>query len=196
MQIQTLPLGAYETNCYLVWEETENTCVCIDPGYTPEYVMQKAKSFEKTIAGIFLTHGHFDHVGGVQKIADSTGCPVYLCLEELSLPLSMTGAPLFYTAGYKEGDEISLAGLTFHILHTPGHSPGSVCLRCGDVLFTGDTLFAGSCGRTDFPGSHPGQMRSSLDRLCRQTGVNNIYPGHGESSTLDREKRYNPFLMR
>lgn len=196
VQIHTLPLGAYETNCYLVWEESSQTCVVIDPGYTPEVVYYEAKRLGKTVEAILLTHGHFDHVGGVADLANKCNCKVYLCPEELQLPPQMTDGPLYYTDFYKEGDVLTFGGLTFTVLHTPGHSPGSVCLRAEDVLFTGDTLFAGSIGRTDFPGSHPGKMRQSLDRLARMAGIKEIYPGHGEKSTLEQEKRYNPFLMR
>ena len=106
----------------------------------------------------------------------------------------MTAGPLFYTDFYKEGDRLTLAEMTFEVLHTPGHTPGSVCLRFGQHLFSGETLFAGSCGRTDFPGSSPAAMGRSLARLAQLEDEISVYPGHGESTTIGEEKRYNPYL--
>jgi glyoxylase-like metal-dependent hydrolase (beta-lactamase superfamily II) len=119
---------------------------------------------------------------------------VYLCEEDLALPSAMTSGPLYHTHSYAEGDRLNLMGLECVVLHTPGHTPGSVCLQFGEDLFTGDTLFAGSCGRTDFPGSDPAAMRRSLARLRALEKNLRVYPGHGETTTLDEEKRYNPYL--
>ena len=152
INIRTLPLGAYQTNCYLVWGEDSSTCVVIDPGYEPDTVLDEAKKLGKEIAAILLTHGHFDHVGAVRDLAAETGCPVYLHEADLSMPPQMTAGPLYYTNTYGEGDFVEKAGLAFKVLHTPGHTPGSVCLQCENALFSGDTLFWGSCGRTDLPG--------------------------------------------
>lgn len=193
--IKTLPLGAYQTNCYLVWEADSPACVVIDPGYTPEIVLAEAKKEGKKIAAILLTHGHFDHVGGVKTIAEETGCSVYLCEEDLSMPSRMTAGPLFYTHTYCEGDFVETAGLSFQVLHTPGHTPGSVCLMCQNALFTGDTLFWGSCGRTDLPGGSWATLRSSLKRLASLPGNYDVYPGHGESSTLAFEQKVNPYMQ-
>ena len=194
MTIKTLPLGSYQTNCYLVYEEDRDDCIVIDPGYSPEIVLREAKLLGKTVAAVLLTHGHFDHVGGVKGIAEATGCPVFLCEEELSMPPMFTAGPLYYTDTYEEGQLLSIAGLTLRVLHTPGHTPGSVCLACGDALFSGDTLFWGSCGRTDLPGGNWNTIRKSLLRLKGIEKNYTVYPGHGDATTLDGERENNPYM--
>lgn len=194
LNMQTMPLGAYQTNCYLVWEESSETCVVIDPGYSPEKVLYRTKELGKTIEAILLTHGHFDHVSAVRQLAADTGCRVYLCAEDLSMPEQMTAGPLYYTHTYGEGDALQLAGTIFHIIHTPGHTPGSACILCQNAMFSGDTLFAGSCGRTDLPGGNWATILQSLKRLAGMTKNYFVYPGHGDSSTLETEKKYNPYL--
>lgn len=193
MQILAMSLGAYQTNCYMVWGEGKD-CVLIDPGYQPEFILEQVKKQDKQVAAILLTHGHFDHVGGVKIIAAETDCAVYLCEKELALPEMITDGKLYYTHTYDEGDTLSLAGLTFQILHTPGHTPGGVCIVCGDVMFSGDTLFAGSIGRTDFPGGSWEVLQGSLARLKALGKDYRVLPGHGEATTLSHEKRTNPYL--
>ena len=188
-----LTLGLYQTNCYILPGESGQALV-IDPGDSPEAILRELESRGLFCAAVLLTHGHFDHVGAVRSLAAETGCPVYLCEKELSLPPMMTAGKLYYTHTYAEGDEITLAGLHFSVLETPGHTPGSVCLKFGNRLFTGDTLFAGSCGRVDFPGSSPGDMKKSLARLSGLQEDLEIYPGHGDSTTLACEKQTNPYL--
>ena len=192
MNIHTLPLGMLQTNCYIL--TNGDHCLVIDPGDEPEKVLGYLEKQGLTLEAILLTHGHFDHVGAVKTLAAETDCQIYLCQEELALPGAMTAGPLFYTDFYKEGDRLTLAGLSFEVLHTPGHTPGSVCLRFDEHLFSGDTLFAGSCGRTDFPGSSPRDMVCSLSRLAKLEDHLKVYPGHGGSTTIGEEKRYNPYL--
>lgn len=194
VHIEVLPLGAYQTNCYIAWGEDSDECIVIDPGYAPEQVMLEAEDLEKKIAAVVLTHGHFDHVGGVRGIAEKLGCPVYLHQQELSQPEHMTAGPLYYTCTYGEGDVLKLAGLAIRVLHTPGHTPGSVCLMTEDVIFAGDTLFQNSIGRTDFPGGSFALMQKSLDRLATLAGDFRVLPGHGPATTLSEEKKYNPYL--
>ena len=192
MTITILPLGMLQTNCYIL--ANGSRCLAIDPGGEPEKVLAFLEKEGLALEAVLLTHGHFDHVGGVAALAAETDCPVYLCEEDLTLPAAMTAGPLYHTHSYGEGDRLTLAGMDFTVLHTPGHTPGSVCLQFGEHLFTGDTLFAGSCGRTDFPGSSPAAMKQSLSRLAALEENFHVYPGHGEGTTLDEEKRYNPFL--
>ena len=194
LHIITMPLGDYQTNCYIVSQENSSHCVVIDPGYTPDVILDRLTHENLTLDAILLTHGHFDHVGGVRQLSADTDCKVYLCQEDLSMPPHMTAGPLYYTDLYKEGDQVQQAGLTFQVMQTPGHTPGSVCLRCEDALFSGDTLFAGSCGRTDFPGGSWEQMEQSLKRLASIDENLKVYPGHGPSSTLADEKSSNPYL--
>ncbi len=192
MEFAVLALGAYQTNCYIVWQEERTDCVLIDPGYAPEKILDAVGQLGKTVSAILLTHGHFDHVGGVKKIAEVTGCKVYLRPEERKLPEMMTDGPLYSTDTY--GETLCVAGLEFAILHTPGHTPGSVCLICDGVIFSGDTLFAGSCGRTDFPGSDPKKMVLSLKKLAQLPGDYSVFPGHGEDTTLSYEREHNPYM--
>lgn len=193
MEILTMTVGAYQTNCYMVCGNG-NQCVLIDPGYEPEAILEQVRLQGKTVAAILLTHGHFDHVGGVKVIEAQTGCRVWLCADELALPGTISDGPLYYTDTYADGQSITVAGLTFQVLHTPGHTPGCVCLLCEDVMFSGDTLFAGSCGRTDLPGGSWEVLRASLNRLAQLEGDYRVYPGHGEPTTLLREKKSNPYL--
>lgn len=194
INIKTLALGAYQTNCYLVWDESADTCVVIDPGYEPDTVLDEVRNLGKTIAAVLLTHGHFDHVGGVRELAAETGCPVYLHEAELSMPPQMTAGPLYYTNLYKEGDFAEAAGLSFKVLHTPGHTPGSVCLMCENAMFSGDTLFWGSCGRTDLPGGNWATICASLKRLAALSGDYDVYPGHGDATKLSFERNFNPYM--
>ena len=194
LKMKQLALGAYQTNCYLVWGEDSPSCVVIDPGYEPDTVLYEAKKLGNEIEAILLTHGHFDHVGAVREIAAETDCKVYLCQQDLTMPPQMTAGPLYYTNTYAESDFVEAAGLTFKVLHTPGHTPGSVCLCCENVMFSGDTLFWGSCGRTDLPGGNWTTIRISLKRLADLPGDYDVYPGHGDATTLSFERKMNPYL--
>ena len=194
LNIETMPLGAYQTNCYLVWDSESHSCVVIDPGFDAQSVLLAARRLGKTIEAILLTHGHFDHVGAVKEIVADTDCKVYLCEQDLSMPAQLTAGSLYYTDLYGEGDRMTLAGVEFSVLHTPGHTPGSVCLIAGEHMFSGDTLFSGSCGRTDLPGGSWQTIRTSLARLAGLTENLQVHPGHGESTTLDHERMYNPYM--
>ena len=194
LSITTLPLGSYQTNCYIVRKDGNRHCLVIDPGEEAVRLCAFLEKQNLTPAAILLTHGHFDHVGAVKYVAADYDCPVYLCANELSLPPTFTAGPLYYTHTYGEGSTLHLAGLTVLVRHTPGHTPGSVCLQIEDALFTGDTLFAGSCGRTDLPGGDSAAIFKSLKRLSKMEDLA-VYPGHGEASTLAWEKKTNPYLQ-
>ena len=195
LTLHTLPLGAYQTNCYILHQEDSSSCVVIDPGYTPEVILDFLAGKGLKLEAILLTHGHFDHVGGVKTIAEATGCRVFLNERELTMPLYMTAGSLYYTDSYDEGDTVTVGSMTFHVMATPGHSPGSVCLICDDALFCGDTLFCGGCGRTDCPGGSWNQILQSLKRLGQIEHDYTVYPGHGASSSLRREQRGNHFML-
>ncbi len=193
MKLRMLTLGDYQTNCYLVSDSAGNTAV-IDPGYEPQTILAGLRAEKLRPCAILLTHGHFDHVGGVKALAEAERLPVWLNEKELTLPPSLTDGPLYYTDGYGEGDTVRVGELEFSVLETPGHTPGSVCLRCADVLFSGDTLFAGSYGRTDFPGGSEAEMKASLHRLSELDGPLTVCPGHGPTTTLAREHAFNPYF--
>ena len=194
LKIHTLPLGLYQTNCYIVHNEGSRRCIVIDPGYEANTILNRTALLGLEIEAILLTHGHFDHVGAVRQIAADTDCQVYLHENELSLPAAMTDGPLYYTDLYSHDGTLSIADLPIKVLHTPGHTPGSVCLLIGDAMFSGDTLFAGSMGRCDFPGSNIFDMRKSLRKLRDLPGDYRVLPGHAEDSTLDFERKTNPYL--
>ena len=194
LKTYALALGAYQTNCYIIHDEASKTCCVIDPGYDADLVLSKLDSLGLTLEAILLTHGHFDHVGAVKELAAETGCAVYLHPEDLTMPPMMTAGPLYYTNTYAEGTRLALAGLDITVLHTPGHTPGSVCLLVENTIFSGDTLFQGSCGRTDLPGGDWATITKSLHRLAALEGNFWVYPGHGGSTTLRDEKKYNPYM--
>lgn len=189
MTIRTLPLGELGTNCYLISDDQGRTAV-IDPAEAAP-VLHVAAEAGLQLQAVFLTHGHYDHVGGVPGLMEALHCPVYGSESDLALPPWLRGA-LKLTDFYAEGDEIAVGELTFRVMQTPGHSTGSVCLACGDVLFSGDTLFAGSYGRTDFPGGDHGAMARSLARLAALPGQRTVYPGHGPATSLDAERPWLP----
>lgn len=200
MTIHTLPLGAYQTNTYIV--EKDGHCAIIDPGYEPDTILNFLSKWDLAADAILLTHGHFDHVGAVKRIVEKTGCRLWMSERDWSQkrsPLTSYFYPLancdFTEVQFcEDGEEIRAAGLTFSVLETPGHTWGSVCYLCDDALFSGDTLFAGSCGRTDLPGGDWDALAQSLRRLANQEGNYTIHPGHGNPTTLAYEKQYNPYM--
>ena len=202
LQIHTLPLGAYQTNTYIVHDSESKSCAVIDPGYEAQTILKKVAQLGLTVDAILLTHGHFDHVGAVLEIQKATSCAIWMNQGDYSParhPLRGMMYPLADTTAAEinlceEGEVIHAGGLTFTTLETPGHTWGSVCYLCGDALFSGDTLFAGSCGRTDLPGGDWATITESLHRLQEIEADLRIFPGHGESSTLGYEKMANPYM--
>ena len=199
MEVKTLQVGPIGTNCYLLCDPAEHRCAVIDPGGDAAAVAAAVERSGCTPCALFLTHGHYDHTGAVSELAARwPEVPVYLNRRDQCAAdtyLAQLFPPVPGALDYDEGDVFSVGGLTVTVLATPGHSEGSVTLRCGDALFCGDTLFAGSCGRTDFPGGSIKKIMTSLRRLGQLEGDLAVYPGHMEPSRLDRERRDNPFLL-
>ena len=194
LKIELMNLGVYWVNAYIIREENSTSCCILDPGGHPKKVLDYLEKHGLTLEAILLTHGHFDHVGAVKELHAATGCQVYMNPDDLVMPEKLTAGPLFYTHAYGEGDTLQLAGLTIDVIHTPGHTPGSVCLLCEDALFSGDTLFARSCGRTDLAGGDPEAMTASLKRLAALDKDYRVFPGHNSATTLALEKEYNSYM--
>ena len=199
MEVKTLQVGPIGTNCYLLCDPAEKRCAVIDPGGDAGAVAAAVERSGCAPCAILLTHGHYDHTGGVTELsARWPEVPVYLNRRDQSaadMYLAQLFPPVDGAQNYDEGDILTVGSLAVTVLATPGHSEGSVTLRCGDALFCGDTLFAGSCGRTDFPGGSIKKIMASLRRLGQLEGDLTVYPGHMEPSRLDRERRDNPFLL-
>ena len=203
MLIKSLPLGAYETNCYIVTDENTLSCAVIDPGADASYLLDYLESNRLNCRFVLLTHAHFDHVGAVPDVMEETGAALCMHKADDRAPIGGSSGEMFCapegTQYFSEGDVISVDGLSFTVLETPGHTPGSVCFLCTDaggdrVLFSGDTLFRDSCGRTDFLLGSTEDMFRSLKRLAELPGDCEVYPGHGFSTTLDRERSVNYFM--
>ena len=203
MLMKSFALGAYETNCYIVADEATLECVVIDPGADASTILDYLEETKLRCRFVLLTHGHFDHTGAVEDLLAETDAELFVHRADVGVTVGgdfYRFNPPQGTRYYADGDTVCVGGLSFTVLETPGHTPGSVCLSCTEaasdetVLFTGDTLFRDSCGRTDFPGSSPEAILRSLRRIAELPGDCEVYPGHGFSSTLDRERRVNYFV--
>ncbi len=194
MLIKTLPVGHLETNCYVVTDEDTLNCAVIDPGEESNTILDYIESNHLKCKVIMITHGHFDHVGAVNAVAEETGAKVYMNKKD-DARYDESGYMRFQLpeggAYYDQGDVVELDSLRFEIFATPGHTRGGVSIRCQNALFTGDTLFKGSCGRTDFPGGDMDEELRSLKKLCQLKGDYEVYPGHMDPSTLERERQFN-----
>lgn len=199
MKVSVMQVGPIGTNCYFLQDEESGLMAIIDPGDDWERILHQVKKAEGEVKYILLTHGHYDHTTAVPDLVKALpGVQVYIHQADAN----GVGSQLFPLAAqvkdlnnYDEGDTLTLGSLTIEVLHTPGHSKGSVTLKVGDVLFTGDTLFCGSCGRTDLRGGSYEEIMESLKRLGELEGDFHVCPGHDRTSTLERERKYNPFLL-
>ena len=204
MKVHMLSLGPLGANCYIL-ETDQKNAVAVDIGGDPEILLRLLRQQGLQLDRILLTHGHYDHMGGVARVQQETGAPVYIHgddlgmltdpVQSLATPMGMQGfEPVPDGKLLTDGAKIRLDDLELTVLHTPGHTPGSVCYLGNGLLFSGDTLFRQSIGRTDFPGGSMPQMRKSLTRLNVLSGDLLIYPGHNGASTLEYEKEHNPYL--
>ena len=199
MKIDSIQVGPIMTNCYLLCDDAAGVCCVIDPGDEPARVEQMVQRSGCELRYILLTHGHFDHCTGVAGMLERhPELPVYICEKDVTdgvgSEMQFARLPEKNQRYYKDGDTLTLGALTISVLETPGHTPGSVCLLCENVLFSGDTLFAGSYGRTDFLGGSSRDMAASLKRLSKLPPETRVLPGHGASSTIEEELRTNPYL--
>ncbi len=198
MEWTSIRLGPIQTNCYLIRDKATNKGAVIDPGDEPGRLLAAIEKTGMDLTAVFLTHGHHDHTGAVAALkAAYPGVPVYLHDDDLPYgtnPAAFMPDVAQRTASYKEGDVMEVGDLRFEVLHTPGHTPGGVILKGEGVLFTGDTLFAGSMGRTDFPGGNDREIFASLRRLAALPGDYTVCPGHEGTSTLEEERQSNYYM--
>lgn len=204
MEYRCFPVGHLQTNCYLLYRPGSSACLVIDPGgHAPElYDFIAAEGLQP--AAVLLTHGHIDHTGGVEELRRRWPCPIWMHAEDaplLSTPINrefavMLGVPLPPPPSrlLSDGEVLTIEGQEMRVIHTPGHTPGSLVLQCGELLFTGDTLFQGSVGRTDLPGGDFAALQRSLARLKTLPPESLVLPGHGDPSTLQLEITYNPYM--
>lgn len=210
MKIILLSPTYNEANCYIAYDNRDgvfNECAVIDPGANAERIFKTAENNGLKIGKIILTHAHFDHIMAVNELAALCSAPVivhkadFQALFEPSLNFSILGTGKSYSVEkgitvttVSDSDIIRVGNSAFSVISTPGHTPGSCCFECDDIIITGDTLFAGNIGRTDFPGGNICEMKKSLARLSDLPKNYTLYPGHGEKTTLEAERRFNYYL--
>jgi len=205
MFLEQLQVGPLETNCYIVADEKSRIAAIIDPGGEADKIINAVNEAELDVKYIFLTHGHGDHIAALKEVRDATGAAIVIHEEDAHM-LSSAESNLSFLLGegfvqlaadikLKGNEEFHLGDLVLKIIHTPGHTPGGISIQVDNVVFTGDALFAGSIGRTDFPGGSYDKLISSIqEKLLVLADDTKIYPGHGEPSTVGYEKKMNPFL--
>lgn len=206
MKIEHYVVGMVQTNCYFAINEQTKECLVIDPGDRADFLAEKLAAGGYTPVAILLTHAHFDHIMGAEGLCRQFQIPVYVHKDDADMlqqpqlncgSMIGTNVSLQPDEQLSDGEELTLAGMRFQVLHTPGHTPGGACYYFpeAEVLFSGDTLFCESIGRTDLPGGSMSQLvRSVREKLYHLPDLTIVYPGHGEPTKISTEKQYNAFV--
>ena len=199
MKVIRMVLGELETNCYLLIDEETKLAAVIDPADRADEISERLEQEGAELRYILLTHGHRDHTLAAPALYGEHPAATVFIHEKDKGQVGIYRYPMEELIGedlqfYRDGDVLELGTLRIEVIETPGHTGGSVCLKCGTALFTGDTLFAGSMGRIDLPGAEPQNMFASLRRLAALEGDYDVYPGHMGLSTLERERKTNLYL--
>ncbi|MFC1821940.1 MBL fold metallo-hydrolase [Thermodesulfobacteriota bacterium] len=187
--LKKLVVGLYQSNCYILGHKETGEGLVIDPGGEVSHILTEISKSDLKIKYIFLTHNHVDHIGGAAELKEKTGAP--LLIHALDAP----GLRVKPERQLQEGDNFKLGTYFISVIHTPGHSAGGICLHTPGAVFTGDTLFAGSIGRTDFPGgSHQKLLEGVMKKIFPLGDELRVYPGHGPATSIGRERLHNPFF--
>ncbi len=204
MNIRSLTVGAFDENTYLVADDATGDAVLVDPGGEPARIIGLVNESKVTLGAIWITHAHLDHIGGIAGVKRRWDVPIFMHPADVPVFQFAERAAAMYGVEFEpqpmpdrtlgEGDVLRVGDLQFTVWHVPGHAPGHVVFIGGGVMFGGDLLFAGSVGRVDLPLSDPRAMQRSLERLSALPGGTFVHPGHGPLTTLEIERRSNPFL--
>jgi len=200
--LKKLVVGRFASNCYIVGSESDKEGMIIDPGANAEQILRNVDDLGLKIRLIVMTHGHMDHIGALKGVKEATGAEVAIHTDDARFLRRLSLSTVYNLSFpppperlFGDGDSIDIGDLHFTVLHTPGHSPGGICLLGHGILFSGDTLFNYGIGRTDFPsGSHSQLMDSIYTKLMALPDDTVVYPGHGQDTTIGTERRGNPFL--
>ncbi|MDU4960640.1 MAG: MBL fold metallo-hydrolase [Sporomusaceae bacterium] len=206
MKIRRLEVGALGTNCYIAWCEQTRQAIVIDPGGDADQILAVIQQENLAVAFIVNTHGHADHIGALTQVRQETGAPVLIHQADAAMLTSSSQNLSAYMGPgltcqpadrmIREGDVIRFGNAALTVLETPGHTPGGICLKGEGVVFSGDTLFAESIGRTDFPGGSYSQLiRHIREKLLILPDDWVVYPGHGPETTIGWERKMNPFIQ-
>ena len=205
MKVENIVVGPLQVNCFIAYDEDNLEALVVDPGDEAEKIIRLIEARRLKVSSIVCTHAHFDHIGAVRRLKENTGAPVIIQKGDFEIYMRAGEQAVLWGFHIEQppepdvyvvdGDEIGVGRSHFKVLHTPGHSPGGICLYGEGIIFTGDTIFAGSVGRTDFFGGSMAELKKSFAGIISLPPETTIFPGHGPLTTVKKEKEYNFFVQ-